>query len=94
MPSTRKRSVAASPSGTVSRSRLAEALKRPTAPPKPGASGSGSTLIVTGFVARSSVPPASKKPVRARPTRKTLAGIVSVPAFVGNSSLRRIGKRL
>ena len=38
--------------------------------------------------------PESKKPVRWIPIRKTLAGIVSVPAFVGKSSLRRIGKRL
>ncbi len=94
VPSTRKRSVAASPSGTASRSRLAVARKRPTAPLKPGSSGSGSTLTVTGFVARSTLPPESKKPVRARPMRKTLAGIVSVPAFVGNSSFFSTGKRL
>ena len=61
-------------------------MKRPTAPLKPGASGSGSTLIVTGFVGRSSVPPLSKKPVRASPMRKTLGGIVDgigVDAVVG-----------
>ena len=67
--------------------------KRPTAPEKPGASGRGSTVTVTGFVARSTTPPASKKPCRARPMRKVAAGRVSVPAFVGKRSLRRIGKR-
>ena len=39
MPSTRKRSVTASPSGTTSRSRLADARKRPTAPEKPARVG-------------------------------------------------------
>ena len=94
VPSTRKRRVTASPSGTASRSRLAVARKRPTAPLKPGASGSGSTLTEMGLVVRSTLPPESKNPVRARPIRKTLAGIVSVPAFVGNSSFFRTGKRL
>ena len=93
VPSTRKRSVTASPSGTTSRSRLADARKRPTAPEKPAASGSGSTVTVRGCVARSTAPPESKKPWRARPMRKVAAGIVSVPAFVGKRSLRRIGKR-
>jgi hypothetical protein len=93
VPCTRKRSVAASPSGTTSRSSAALAVKRPTAPEKPGASGSGSTVILTGCVALSTTPPASKKPWRASPIRKLAAGSVSVPAFVGNSSLRVSGKR-
>ena len=100
VPSTRKRSVAASPSGTASRSRLAAARKRPTAPAKPGASGSGSTSIDTGLVARSILPPASKKPVRARPTRNAArgnrerAGLASEtgacagPGSAGSSGLR------
>ena len=93
MPSTRKRSVAASPSGTTSRSRLADARKRPTAPEKPAASGSGSTVTVSGFVARSTAPAGVEEALRARPMRKVAAGIVSVPAFVGKSSFLRNGKR-
>ena len=93
MPSTLKRSVAASPSGTVWWSKAAVALKRPTAPEKPGASGSGSTVIVRGFVARSTTPPLSKRPCRARLIRKLAGGSVRTPAFVGNSSFRISGKR-